>query len=261
MRDEAPNSRIVRTRQLLGVRIDVVSRKDLLTTIERAAETGTGGLITNVNVHAMNLAWNDNEFRTIVNQSDLVFVDGIGVKLGARLSKVPVGDRLTPADWIDEMFSMCVQKQWSVFWLGDTEDVGLDFERELARRHPQCVFAGRHHGFFVKTGSDSDRVVDLINQSEAKILMVGMSMPIQEKWLSANRHLLRVPVLLPLGGMARIYTGTTRRGPRWMTDYGMEWLFRLAVQPRDTWKRYVIGNPLFIFRIAMARFGFLRVPR
>ena len=261
MRGETPDLQHGRAAKLLGIRIDVVFRADLLTHIEQAAETGNGGLITNVNVHAMNIAWRDHEFRTILNKSALVFVDGTGVKLGAKFCSVPVGDRLTPADWIDELFLVCARRQWSVFWLGDTEKIGADFERELARRHPQCVFAGRHHGFFVKTGSESDAVVNLINQSGAKILMVGMSMPIQEKWLWANRHLLRAPVLLPLGGMARIYTGATRRGPRWMTDNGMEWLFRLVVQPRDTWRRYVIGNPLFIFRIMLARVGFLRVPK
>ena len=76
-----------------------------------------------------------------------------------------------------------------------------------------------------------------------------MSMPIQEKWIWANRERLAPPVRLALGGLARIMTGHIRRGPRWMTDHGLEWLYRLGVQPRYTWRRYLLGNPLFLLRI------------
>ena len=246
--------------KLMGVRIDAVRRAELLAHIVNAVEFGSGGMITNVNVHALNIAWTDPEFRSILNHSDLVFVDGFGAQLGARLSHIPIGERLTPADWIDELFDMCAQRRWSIFWLGDTEQVGIDFERELASRHPTCLLAGRHHGFFEKTGAENDVVVNAINQSGAQIVLVGMGMPLQEKWISANRRRLQAPVHLSVGGLARIYTGVIPRGPRWMTDNGLEWLFRLAMQPRHTWRRYVIGNPLFLTRLALIRMAILKTP-
>lgn len=245
--------------KLLGVRVDAVYRADLMDRITHAAETGNGGLITNVNVHAMNIAWKDREFRSILNGSDLVFVDGAGVRLAAQLSSVQVGERLTAADWIDEVFEICAQREWPIFWLGDTDKVGAEFESELARRQPKCPFAGRHHGFFAKSGAENDAVVDLINRSGARILLVGMSMPLQEKWIWANRHRLQVPVMLTVGGLARVYIGDIRRGPRWMTDNGLEWLFRLVMQPQYTWRRYVIGNPLFMLRVILVRMGILKV--
>jgi N-acetylglucosaminyldiphosphoundecaprenol N-acetyl-beta-D-mannosaminyltransferase len=246
--------------KLMGVRVDAVRRAELLARIVSAVELGSGGMISNVNVHALNIAWTDAEFRSILNHSDLVFVDGFGAQLGARLSRIPIGERLTPADWIDELFDICAQRGWSIFWLGDTEQVGMDFERELAGRHPTCLLAGRHHGFFEKTGAENDAVINVINQSGAKIVLVGMGMPLQEKWISANRHRLLAPVHLSVGGLARIYTGVIPRGPRWMTDNGLEWLFRLAMQPRHTWRRYVIGNPLFLTRLALIRMAILKTP-
>lgn len=246
--------------KLMGVRIDSVRRSELLARIVSAVELGSGGTFSNVNVHALNIAWTDAEFRSILNRSDLVFVDGFGALLGARLSRIPIGERLTPADWIDELFDICVQRRWGIFWLGDTEQVGADFERELASRHPMCLLAGRYHGFFEKTGAANDAVVNMINQSGARIVLVGMGMPLQEKWISANRHRLQAPVHLSVGGLARIYTGAIPRGPRWMTDNGLEWLFRLAMQPRHTWRRYVIGNPLFLTRLALIRMAILKTP-
>lgn len=241
--------------EMLGIRIHLVDRAGVLNTIASAVESGTGGTIANVNVHAMNTACRDREYHDILNGSDLVFVDGFGVVLGARMTGSQIGTRLTPADWIDDMFELCAKNQWPVFWLGDTDEVGADFQHELQRRHPDCPFAGRHHGFFNKTGPESDAVVELINASGAKILMVGMSMPIQEKWIWANRDRLSPAVRLALGGLARIYTGHIRRGPPWMTQHGLEWLYRMAMQPGYTWRRYLIGNPLFLIRVILSRLG------
>ena len=241
--------------EILGVKIHVVDRGGLLDTIARAVETGHGGIINNVNIQAMNLAYRDAEFRAILTASDLVFVDGAGVQWGAAIAGVEVGERLAYGDWVDDLFALCVERDWPVFHLGDIDPVGEDFRRELARRHPKCRLAGCHHGFFKKTGPDSDAVVDVINASGAKILLVGMSMPIQEKWVWANRHRLQPPVALAVGGMARLYTGRIKRGPPWMTRNGLEWLYRLAVQPAYTWRRYLIGNPLFLWRVLLSRLG------
>lgn len=247
--DQGETDREHPTVELAGVRIHVVNRAAVLARAIAAAECGTGGNINNVNIHAINTAWRDAAFREILNGSDLVFVDGAGVRLGARLVGRMLGERLTPADWIDDLLEICVRREWGVYWLGDTDEVGEAFERRLKARHPGLRFAGRHHGFFAKHGPQSDAVVEQVNASGARVLLVGMSMPVQEKWIWDNRHRLAPPVRLALGGLARIVTGHIRRGPRWMTDNGMEWLYRLAVQPRYTWRRYLLGNPLFFFRI------------
>lgn len=242
--------------EVLGVKIHVVDRAGLFNTIIRSVETGCGGIINNVNAHAMNLAYRDADFRAILNASDLVFVDGAGVLLGAAIAGVKVGERLTPADWVDDLFNLCAARRWPVFHLGDIEQVGDDFRRKLAHKHPKCRLVGCHHGFFQKTGPESGAVVKAINASGAKILLVGLGMPVQEKWAWANRDRLQPPVILAVGSLARVFTGHIKRGPPWMTRNGLEWLYRLAVQPGYTWKRYLIGNPLFLWRVFLSRFGF-----
>lgn len=236
------------------VRVHRVFRQDLLNQIRHAVETGEGGNIFNLNIHAANLAWTDPEFREILNQADQVFVDGAGILLGAKIMGWELGERLTFADWIDDMFSMCTQEKWPVFLLGDTEEVGNAFAATLETKHPDLIFAGHQHGFFEKSGSENNAVIEKINNSGARVLLVGMSMPIQEKWLARNHHRLKPEVRLACGGMARILTGHIRRGPRWMTDNGLEWLYRLAMQPSYTWRRYILGNPLFFIRLLAWRY-------
>jgi N-acetylglucosaminyldiphosphoundecaprenol N-acetyl-beta-D-mannosaminyltransferase len=242
------------------VRIDLAGRGTIFDTVGRLVEGGQGGLIANVNVHAMNLAWKDEKFRAVLNAADLVFVDGAGVVLGARIAGLEVGPRLTPADWIDELLELCARRNWPLYWLGDTTEVCEAFIARVRERHPACPIAGAHHGFFAKTGAESESVAKAVVGSGARIALIGMSMPIQEKWIDAHREALRPVVCLAVGGLARIYTGHIRRGPRWMTDHGLEWLYRLAMQPGYTWRRYLLGNPLFLARAFLARIGCLRVP-
>jgi N-acetylglucosaminyldiphosphoundecaprenol N-acetyl-beta-D-mannosaminyltransferase len=216
-------------------------------------ETGSGGNIFNINVHALNLAYHDLEFRRILNHADLVFVDGAGVQLGATLAGVNSGERLTFMDWMDDLFKICTEQRWPLFLLGDSIEMGNSFRRTLAEKHPHCPFAGHHHGFFDKSGKQNAAVVRQINASGAVILLVGMSMPIQEKWIWANREKLRPAVRLSSGGFHRVYTGAIPRGPQWMTQNGLEWLYRLSQQPAATWRRYLVGNPLFLYRVIRQR--------
>lgn len=245
---------------LAHLKLHRVSRASLLDVLGEMVHSRQSAIVTNINVHAFNTAWQDLAFRRVINESELVFVDGFGITLGGRIAGIDTGERLTPADWIDDFLLRCRREAWPVFWLGDTDEVGEAFERHLATKHPDLILAGRHHGFFEKTGSESADVVSKINHSGARVLMVGMSMPIQEKWLAAHRAQLRPLLAISLGGLARIKTGHIRRGPRWMTDHGLEWLYRLCVQPAYTWRRYLIGNPLFLARVIGFRFLGLKPP-
>lgn len=250
---EAPEKR-----RMLGIKFDRTSRRGVLDFIAAHAGKGVQRIINNVNIHAFNLAYSDQEFHHILNNSDLVFVDGVGVKWGGNIKGIDVGGRITPADLVDELMEICADNNWPIFLLGDTDEVLKDFVNKAAKEHPNTVFAGQHHGFFEKQGPESDKVVELVNQSNAEVVLTFMSMPLQEKWVWNNKESLKPVVYFAAGGLARIYTGHIARGPKWMTDNGLEWLYRLAVQRRKVWRRYVIGNPLFLWRVLLERLGILK---
>ncbi|MCC7300582.1 MAG: WecB/TagA/CpsF family glycosyltransferase [Verrucomicrobia bacterium] len=235
--------------ELLGIRVDVIDRPQLLAEIDRLVVAQKPALVNNVNVHACNIACKDQAFRNILNASEVVFCDGFGVKLGARLLGKTLGERLTPPDWIDDLFKLCIERRYRIYFVGDTVDVVSCFAREVHGKYPALRIAGHHDGFFIP-GSDADiRIMQELVRLRPDIILTGMGMPRQEKWADEARKKLGQGVIIATGALFRWYTGYEKRAPKWVTQTGFEWLARLAASPRKHFKRYVVGLPLFYLRI------------
>jgi N-acetylglucosaminyldiphosphoundecaprenol N-acetyl-beta-D-mannosaminyltransferase len=239
--------------EFMGVNISVVGIQELLDFIIGRALARKVALINNVNIQAMNLAESNAEFRNILNQSDAVFCDGFGVKLGASLLGVTLGERMTPPDWIDRLFEGCVKHSLSVYALGDTIEEVTAFVRKVNEKFPSLRVAGYHHGFFDMHGGENGKILGEIRSADADIVLVGMGMPRQEEWAFRAREELSKGVLIATGALYRWYTGSQKRSPKWMTDHGLEWLGRLLLEPRRMWRRYVIGNPAFFWRVLVRK--------
>ncbi len=238
---------------ILGIQVHGIDRPQLLAEIERLADVQRPALVNNVNVHACNLACSDPEFRDILNDSDVVFCDGFGVKLGARLLGEKIGERMTPPDWIDDLFALCVRKNYSVYFVGDTMDVAASFATNVLAKHPSLRVLGFHDGFFEAGGADEASLLAEIDRLRPNIILTAMGMPRQEKWAERARRRLHSGVIIATGALFRWYTQTDKRAPRWITQNGFEWLARFVQSPRRHFKRYVIGLPLFFFRILKYR--------
>lgn len=243
---------------ILGVQVDVIDQPQLLAEIDRLASAQRPALVNNVNVHACNIAYADPEFRKILNTSDAVFCDGFGVKLGARLLGKTLGQRMTPPDWIDELFKLCVRRRYCLYFVGDTNQVVQQFSRRVKEKYPALRIVGQHDGYFGLDGDANNRLMNEVQRLGPDIILTGMGMPLQEKWAWRARNRLEKGVIIAAGALFRWYTGYERRAPRWITQHGFEWLARLVMAPRRHFKRYVIGLPLFFFRIIRQRFG--RIP-
>ena len=243
---------------ILGIQVDVIDQPQLLAEIDRLAAAQRPALVNNVNVNACNIAYTDSEFREILNSSEVIFCDGFGVKLGARLLGKALGQRMTPPDWIDELFKLCVQRRYCLYFLGDTNEVVVQFARKVKENYPALRVVGQHDGFFALGGDQDIRLTNEIQRLGPDIILTGMGMPRQEKWAWQARQRLGKGVIIATGALFRWHTGYERRAPRWMTQTGFEWLARLIVSPRKHFRRYVVGLPLFFFRILKQRFGKVR---
>lgn len=237
---------------LLGIPIHPVSAEQLVDLLVAWGEGAQLRRVFNVNVHAMNLAHDDAAFARALREADLVFCDGFGVKWGARLAGLDLPHRLTPPDWIGAFAAATARAGQRVFALGDEPGVAAAFQARLAAEHPGYAAAGSHHGFFAKDGAETTAVIEAINASGATHLLVGLGMPLQEKWIAANAARLRVKTVLAVGALFRWHAGIETRAPRWMTDHGLEWVARLARHPVRHFERYVVGNPRFLLRVVRA---------
>jgi N-acetylglucosaminyldiphosphoundecaprenol N-acetyl-beta-D-mannosaminyltransferase len=245
--------------EILGVMIHPVTLQRLLDITTLALHRHQRMIIAYVNVHAMNLAYRLPWFRSFLNNSDIVFCDGFGVKWGARLLGHHIPQRFTPPDWIDQLAAIAAREGFSMFLLGARPGVAEKAAAQLRDRAPGLRISGTHHGFFDKNPGSAENaaVAQAINAAQPDILLIGFGMPMQERWLLENWQNVQATIALPVGAAFDYLSGEVRRGPRWMTDNGLEWLARLVIEPRRLWQRYIIGNPLFLWRVVRQRFGLL----
>lgn len=240
---------------LLGTRFHKVKVNELINYIVLAAKLEKKTTIGHLNVRGMNFAYELPWYKDFMNKCDLVFCDGFGVLLGAKLCGCGVNSshRMTCPDYIENLASSCERENVSLFLLAGKPGTVDKAIAKLKAIAPNLKVKG-HHGYFKKSGEENEYVISQINEFKPDVLYIGFGMPMQERWILNNLEDIEAKVFLPLGACLDFYTGTVYRGPRWMTNYGLEWLTRLVTEPKRLWERYVIGNPLFFYRVLQERF-------
>jgi len=231
--------------EVLGVGIDPVNRGGLLNVVERLVERG-GATVAYANAHVLNLAVRDPELRAFLNAADLCYCDGGGVRLGAWLLGEQLPERMTGADWIWDL-AACAEGRWRLFWIGGEPGVAAAAAARLRECHPRLPIE-TEHGFH----TDDDALLARVNHARPDIVLVGMGTPLQERWVATHRGRILAPVVWVLGATADFVSGKVPRGPAWLYERH-EWLARLIAEPQRLWRRYLIGNSLFLGRVLAAR--------
>ena len=236
---------------VLGVGVDPVTVDGLHAEIARLVGSEKLGLVLNVNAHCLNLCYEDHTLRDSLNGADLVFCDGAGVMLAARMLGGRIPARITYAAWIWQLADFAASEGYSLYFLGARPGVAQEAARRLVELYPPLRIVGIRHGYFDHSAgsAENEEVLQEINAAAPDILLVGLGMPLQERWLEENRHRLEVGVALAGGAVFDYASGRIRRGPRLLTESGFEWLARLLCEPRRLWRRYLLGNPLFLSRV------------
>jgi N-acetylglucosaminyldiphosphoundecaprenol N-acetyl-beta-D-mannosaminyltransferase len=201
-----------------------------------------------VNVHCMNLCHDDRRYASILEGADIVYCDGTGVRLGARLEGRHIPERMTGADWISDLCRLAVKDGISLFLLGGAPGVAQSAAICLRVRHPGVTIVGTASGYGL-----NHQTIDLLNDLKPDIVLIGMGSPTQEKWIARHRDEIDAPILWAVGALFDFVSGRIWRGPAWLTEHGFEWACRLVVEPRKLWRRYLIGNPRFILRVLRER--------
>ncbi|NJM40640.1 MAG: WecB/TagA/CpsF family glycosyltransferase [Anaerolineae bacterium] len=240
-----------------GVRVDALTVPSLMAWLTNALDRNQQHVVMYANAHAINLAAQDPGLKTALNAADWVICDGWGLQWGARFLGMHLPARLTPPDWIHHLTLACAQRDAGMFLLGGqpgvAEAAARNFQHDCA---PHALNIDAHHGYFEMHGPENAAIIDKINASGAAVLLVGMGMPRQETWIHANRqNLSHVKVIISVGALFDFVSGHMPRGPKWMTDNGLEWLFRLICEPGRLWRRYLLGNPAFMLHVIAQKFG------
>jgi N-acetylglucosaminyldiphosphoundecaprenol N-acetyl-beta-D-mannosaminyltransferase len=246
---------------MLGVHIGTLSVESLVAFISRTIRAGGKARAVYANIYAIILAQDLAWFRDFFNRSDVVYCDGFGVKWGARFLGLRIPHRFTPPDWIKLLAAECARQGFSIYLLGAHPGVAEKVAVILKQQYPDLRITGTHHGYFDKSPDsvENEAVLQAINATSPDVLLVGLGMPLQERWLMENWDRLETKIALPVGALFDYLAGEFPRAPHWMTDHGLEWLGRLIVEPRRLWRRYLLGIPRFLWLVLRKRLGLLRV--
>lgn len=249
--EEAARERV----NVLGVGVDPVSVAELHARILGFVREGRHALVLHANAHGLNLSYRDPELRSFFDAASLVFCDGAGVLLAARILGERLPERITYADWAWQLAGFAEREDLSLFFLGARPGVAERAASELRARYPNLKIAGVHHGYFDRTvgAPENEAVLEEINAASPDVLLVAFGMPLQERWLMQNWERIDARVTLTGGAVFDYVSGELRRGPRILTDNGFEWLARFLIEPGRLWQRYVVGNPLFLSRVLKQR--------
>jgi exopolysaccharide biosynthesis WecB/TagA/CpsF family protein len=203
-------------------------------------------LVFATNGHAIALAAQDEAFRFTFEQADIIHADGQACVFASRLlTKTPIPERSATTDFIHDASKIAAQTGLRFFLLGATEEANAEAAEKLRVQYPGLQIVGRHHGYFPEM--DEDELCDEINLTQPDVIWVGLSVPREYEFAVRNKTRLRAGWLITCGGCFNFVTGSYKRAPQWMQSVGLEWLFRLAREPRRLFWRYVVTNPIAIY--------------
>jgi N-acetylglucosaminyldiphosphoundecaprenol N-acetyl-beta-D-mannosaminyltransferase len=190
----------------------------------------------------------DPELARACRAADLTVADGMSVVWALWASGQPVPERVAGVDLMAGLLAAAGEHRLRVYFLGAKREVVTALVETSRIQHPGIEIAGFRDGYF---GPDDHLgIVEEIRVSQTHILFVGMPSPFKETWCERHRQRLEVPVIMGVGGSFDVLAGFVRRSPRWLQTMGLEWFWRLLMEPRKLWKRYLTTNIEFIWLAA-----------
>jgi N-acetylglucosaminyldiphosphoundecaprenol N-acetyl-beta-D-mannosaminyltransferase len=243
---------------ILGLKVTSATLDEIHQAISRIVASGGPGFVLSANVHGFNLARENPWLADFYNQADLVHVDGSGILLAGKiLGRKIEGGRLTWADWAWPLADYLAKEGHRLFLLGGPEGLAAEAAEKLVRHAPGLNVVGAHHGYFAKEGPENDRMVDLLNQAAPDVLWVGLGMPLQERWILDNHHRLNAKVYMVCGAAFRHMAGWLKRSPEIFIRLHSEWLWLLFQNPSRGLRRYLYGNPAFLYHVVLEKLGWV----
>ncbi len=238
--------------RILGVEITDLTVPDALGRMAEMVETKGTSVLYFVNAHTLNCAVEQPPYRDVLNTGDVVFGDGTGVRWAARMQGVRLRANLNGTDLLPLFFDHTADRGLRYYLLGATEETIARAVAHVQEQHPGWTHAGHHHGYVFD--GPIDPVLEDIAEARPDMLLVGMGNPLQERWIHDHRDRLDVPLVIGVGGLFDHWAGNLTRAPAWVRAAGFEWAQLLLQQPKKA-RRYLVGNPLYLYRVARERVG------
>jgi exopolysaccharide biosynthesis WecB/TagA/CpsF family protein len=230
--------------RVLNTWVDAISGAEVLSILSEPSSDGPRHLCY-VNAHSLNLAYRDDAYRDALARAHLVLNDGIGLELAARMRGRGFPENLNGSDFTLRLLSLAAEKEWRVYLYGGHPGVAAAARDRLYERIAGLNIVGVCDGYTQRT---DEEIVEDIAASRADVVVVALGQPQQELWLNTHLQDTGCHLGVGVGAFLDFVSGRVVRAPRWMNRLGIEWLFRLVQEPGRLWRRYIVGNPVFLWR-------------
>lgn len=239
---------------VLGVPVSATTMTKALSRVEGWIRDQDPHFVTFTGVHGVMECQSDPELARIHCAAGMVAPDGMPMVWSSKLAGIKETTRVYGPDFLLAMAERAADKGYTSFFYGGNEGVADELAAGLTARFPGFRSVGTYcPPFRPLTAAEADEVVELIRSANPDMVWVGLSTPKQERWMAAFVDRLGVPALLGVGAAFDIHTGHLSQAPSWMQRHGLEWLYRLGVEPKRLWRRYLVNNPKFVAKVARRR--------
>ena len=242
---------------ICGIKVDKYSFDEVVDKIiDRAVSKRSPKYVVTPNAQHIVTLQKDNLFRKIYQNAFLTVPDGVSLLWAAKLFNTPLSERVTGIDLFERLCQNSAEIGLKIFLLGGRPGATQKATDTLKKRYPNIQIVGTYcppYGF-ESDQSELEKINFAILSVKPDILFVGLGAPKQEYWIYKNYQNLNVPVSLGIGVSFELVSGMVQRAPKFMQEIGLEWLFRLIVEPRRLWKRYLVGNTIFILLVLKQKF-------
>lgn len=207
-------------------------------------------VIVTVNVAILMMMKENAALTRAIDRADVVVIDGKPLVWTSRWLRSPLPEKVSGVDLMQRLLEVGGERRLSVYLLGTTQERLDALQRVILAKYPKVRIAGARNGYFLP--EESAAVARGIREAQADVLLVGMPAPFKEVWCEEHREALGTPAVLGVGGAFDVLAGFIPRAPRFMQEAGLEWAWRLAMEPRKLWKRYLITNTAFLAQLPRA---------
>ena len=239
--------------EILGVQVNLLNTNQLNSLIKEAVRKNLKWIVANHNLNSVYIFHHDYMMKDFYNIANYVHIDGMALIFLGKLKKFPFKKehRVTYADWVWILMEQAAKKGWRILYLGSKPGVADKGAEIFRSKYPDLEIVTEPGYFCVK--EQNHLIIDKIKVYKPNILMVGMGMPRQEKWILDNIDDIEVNIILPCGACIDYIAQEIPTPPRWMGQVGLEWLYRLITDPKRLWRRYLV-EPWFIAKLLFEEF-------
>ena len=232
-------------KRVVSIDISIGKYQDFLKNLLSLSTEKNSSYVCISNVHMTIEAYLDKDFRAIVNKADIATPDGMPLAKAIKFIYGISQDRVAGMDLIEDLFKECEKHDKSVFIYGSTDDTLEKVTSKVKNDFPNLKLTNYSPPFRALSDNEKSNIITMINDCNPDFVFVALGCPKQEKWMAEHKDKIN-SCMIGLGGAVEVYAGVKDRAPLWMQKYSLEWLYRLAQDPKRLWKRYFVTNSLFI---------------